>query len=645
MTQFFSSTRAAADLFEPFFDSGMEESISPFLTPNSRNWGKNLKLKASLIAAFLLLCSFTLSFFPSQAHLSNLLLILVYFLAGVPALISALHDLVNLEINIDVLMILAAFLSVFIGSGKEGGLLLVLFSFSSAMERAVSSKAKSAIHSLKNLSPRSANVIQSDGTLLIRSVKDITPTTLIYVKAGEVVPLDGEIIAGTSSINLVHLTGENLPVKRSKGDTIQAGASNLDGALTIQVTHTSSDSTVARIINLITQAQETKPKLQRWFDKLTNRYAISIIALSFVFAMSLPFFSSLGYLGPTGSIYRALAFLIAASPCALILAIPIAYLSAISSCARQGIMLKGGIILDALSRCKTLAMDKTGTLTEGVLTCVQAPDGEPLQIAYALEQSVDHPIAEAVCRYANLNGIKPAQIDDFKAVAGCGIEAIYKGERVYMGRPEWVLEKLDSQSFEHKDQLVALLLVGDKLYTFHFTDCLRKGVANTLKNLQKRWNLKLVMLTGDHKLSAKSIAEQANITEYYFELKPEDKLEHIYQLSKSENLIMIGDGINDAPALARASVGIAMGQIGTHTAMAAADIVLLQDNIEKLDWLMAKSHKTTRIVAQNVILAGGAILFATLPALLGFIPLWLAVLLHEGGTVIVGLNALRLLKR
>lgn len=645
MTQFFSSTRAAAELFEPFFDSGMEESISPFLTPSSRNWGRNVKLKASLVAAFFLLCSFTLSFFPEQQAVSNLLLILVYFLAGVPALISALKDLSELEINIDVLMILAAFLSVFIGSGKEGGLLLVLFSFSSAMERAVSSKAKSAIHSLKKLSPRSANVIQSDGTLIIRSVKDIAPATLIYVKAGEVIPLDGEVISGNSSVNLVHLTGENLPVTCGVGDCIQAGGSNLDGALTLKVTHTSSDSTVARIIALITQAQETKPKLQRWFDKVTNRYAMAIIALSFIFAICLPLFSSLGYLGPAGSIYRALAFLIAASPCALILAIPIAYLSAISSCARQGILLKGGIILDALSRCKTLAMDKTGTLTEGVLTCVEAPDNEPLTIAYALEQSVDHPIGEAICRYADSKGVKPADIQDFKAVAGFGVEATYKGERVYMGSPEWILKKQGDESFELKDQLAALLLIGSKLYTFRFTDHLRKGVAQTLQSLQKRWNLKLVMLTGDHELSAQAIAKQANVKEYYSELKPEDKLEHVSQLSKNENLVMIGDGINDAPALAQATVGIAMGQVGTHTAIAAADIVLLQDNIENLEWLMTKAHKTTSIVAQNVILAGGAILFATLPALLGIIPLWLAVLLHEGGTVIVGLNALRLLKR
>ncbi len=650
MTQFFSSTRAAAELFEPFFDSGMEESISPFLSPSSRLWGKNIKLKSSLIAAFFLLCSFTLSFFPEHDSLVNLFLLLTYFFAGVPALISAIQDLASFVINIDVLMVLAAFLSVFIGSGKEGGLLLVLFSFSSAMERAVSSKAKGAIHSLKNLSPRSAHVVQDDGTLISRSVKDINPGTLIHVKAGELIPLDGEIVFGSSSISLVHLTGENLPISCKVADLVQSGSSNLEGALTIRVTHSSGDSTVTRIIRLITQAQETKPKLQRWFDKVTNRYAMTIIMLSFLIAISFPFFTSLGYLGPKGSIYRALAFLIAASPCALILAIPIAYLSAISSCAKQGILLKGGIILDVLSRCTTFAMDKTGTLTEGSLTCIDAPSGEALCIAYALEQNIDHPIATALCSYALEKGSKPAKISEFRSIPGFGIEATYQGKRVYMGNAKWIHSKVsNTKAIKHQehqeDQLIALLLIGDQISYFRFKDRLRKETIETLSTLKNKWKMKLVMLTGDHKASAQIIAAEAHLTEYYADLTPEDKLKHIIQLAEKEDLVMIGDGINDAPALARATVGIAMGRQGTHTAASAADIVLLQDNIEKLGWLMAKAHSTVSIVRQNVILAGGAILFATLPALLGLIPLWLAVLIHEGGTVIVGLNALRLLRK
>ncbi len=430
MTQFFSSTRSETELLEAFFESGMEESISPFLTPNSRNWGKNIKLKASIVAAVLLLSSFTLSFFPAWRSLSGLLLLLTYFLAGVPALISAVKDVCRFEINIDVLMVLAAFLSIFIGSGKEGGLLLVLFSFSAAMERAVSSKAKSAVYALKKLSPSTAYVVREDGTLSERSVKDIRPGTKIHVKAGQVIPLDGKVLSGASSINLVHLTGENLPVLRKAGDEVQAGASNLDGALTLVVMHGSSESTIARIIKLISEAQEAKPKLQRWFDRMTNRYAMGIIALSFLFAIAIPFFTTIPYLGQEGAVYRALAFLIAASPCALILAIPIAYLSAISACAKQGILLKGGIVLDALSRCRVFAMDKTGTLTTGELTCIdESYDIQALQVAYALEQNIEHPIAQAICNFAHAKSIKPATVTDFRSEAGYGIEALFEGKK------------------------------------------------------------------------------------------------------------------------------------------------------------------------------------------------------------------------
>ncbi|MCH9609708.1 MAG: Cadmium-transporting ATPase [Chlamydiales bacterium] len=643
MTQFFSSIHTDTDLFEPFFDSGMEESISPFLTPSSRRWGKNVTLKASVFAAVLLLFSFALSFFPQSGASSDLLLLFTYFFAGVPALISALDDLKRLEINIDVLMVLAAFLSVFLGSGKEGGLLLVLFSFSSAMEQAVSTRAKGAIRSLKKLSPRFAYVVQADGTLLARSVRDVSPGTLIQVKAGGVIPLDGVVVSGRSSINLVHITGENLPVVCEKGDAVQAGGSNLEGSLTISVTHTNSDSTIARIIRLISSAQETKPKLQRWFDRVTNRYAMSIIALSFFFALSIPFFSPLGFLGKEGSIYRALAFLIAASPCALILAMPIAYLSAISSCARQGILLKGGVTLDALARCKTVAMDKTGTLTEGKLSCVTAPSGKPLEIAFALEQHVDHPIAKAVCLFAKNQRLQPAQISDFKSIAGSGIEGIYQGEKVYMGNAKWIGGMLGKELAQTEgNETHAFLLIEKNLYLFSFKDMIRKEALQTVKNLQEKRKMEVVMLTGDHEASAKAVAKEAHLKSYHANLMPEDKLRYIIE---NENLVMIGDGINDAPALTQATVGIAMGKNGTDTAISAADIVLLQDNIDKLDWLLEKADHCGKIVKQNVTIAGAAICFATLPALLGYIPLWLAVLLHEGGTVIVGLNALRLLRK
>lgn len=656
--------------FEEFFELGLQETVSPFLIPKDRYLSSNLTLKGAILGAFLLLLSFILQFYPSLQPLSHIALIFVYFFAGIPALIESIEDLLSLDINIDILMTLAAFSSLFIGSGLEGGLLLVLFALSGAMEDAVTAKAKGAISSLHKLSPTKACVIDSDDTLHDRAVKDITPGTIILVKSGEIVPLDGKVIAGSSSVNLVHLTGENMPVTKTVGDEVPAGGRNLEGALTLTVERTSADSGLARIINLVTHAQEAKPGLQRWFDRLSQRYAMTIILLSFAFALFLPFLISIPYLGPEGSIYRALAFLIAASPCALIIAIPIAYLSAVSACARRGILLKGGISLDALASCTAVAFDKTGTLTLGELAFVDmieitpteastaGTDDTPLAVAYSLEKNAVHPIAKAIIAQAqSQNELPKVTLDDFKSVPGYGLEALANLPQgkvpVYIGNLDYIgpklaekdrhLLKAAAQKAQEEGRIVAALAVGPRSFLFCFQDQLRPKIQETIAELRSRqW--KVIVLTGDSASNAKKIAEEAGITEYYAGLNPEDKLHHISEISQKQRLAMVGDGVNDAPALARATVGISMGKVGSDTAIEAADIVLLHDNIELLDWLIGKAIQTQRIVKQNVSLAAAAIILAALPALGGIVPLWLAVILHEGGTILVGLNALRLLR-
>lgn len=647
-----------------FFEMDTSEVSSPFIKKSSRHWGYNLTLKASILSAVLLAISFGLSWHDRTVPLSNLLLVIIYFLAGIPALIESFEDLLDFDINIDILMTLAAFSSVLIGSGMEGALLLVLFALSGAMEDAVTQKAKSAINSLHKLSPTKASLVQADGTLLERSVHEITVGEKILVKSGQVVPLDGIVIDGRSSVNLVHLTGENFPVLKKIDDEVAAGALNLEGALVLQVQRTSSNSTLAKIIQLVTEAQDARPKLQRWFDKFSRTYAITIICLSAFFALTFPFLFSIPFLGIEGSVYRALAFLIAASPCALIIAMPIAYLSAIGACARNGILLKGGTILDALAQCKAVAFDKTGTLTTGDLTCIAI---EPLNasvdlqmelsVAYALEKNAVHPIAKAILAYAEKTNTLPAHLKEFKAIPGSGLEGLAKFSNgdihVAIGHPEFIAEKLNKNKSEallkrcrelqNNGELVSPLLIGEDVFLFRFQDTPRQNVKDTLANLRKM-GLKMVMLTGDHQESADRIANELGIHSFYANLKPEDKLIHVAHLAENEGLAMVGDGINDAPALARATVGICMGKVGSTTAVEAADIVLLQDNIERLDWLFQKAKKTQLIVKENLTLAIAAIFVATIPSLLGFIPLWLAVLLHEGGTVIVGLNGLRLLK-
>lgn len=654
-------------VFEEFFELGLEESKSPFLTPESRYLGINLPLKASLLALVLLVLSYALSFKAETLSLSFLALTLVYFLVGIPALIESIEDLGRADVNIDVLMTLAAFSSFYVGNGMEGGLLLVLFALSSSIEEAVTRKARSTLSELGKLVPTKALVELSDGTTQERSVKDINVGAKIFVLSGGVVPLDGKVLSGYSSVNLSHLTGESVPVPLKPGDEVPAGAQNEEGSLTIVVTKPDTDSTVSRIIKLVTEAQEAKPKLQRLFDRLSKRYALFIIAVSFAIAFFLPWFLHMPYLGPEGSFYRAVTFLIAASPCALILAIPIAYLSAISSCARKGIILKGGVTLDALAKCGAIAFDKTGTLTTGKLDFKgihalneedQIYEGDALKIALAIENNAIHPIAASLIAYGKKMGVAPADITNFKAVPGFGLEAetlfLKTNNKALIGNMDFIKnhlkegeqQKLEEKFLEifEKGNISSILLIGEKPFLLSFQDEIRPGVAKTIHSLKEMFKLKLIMISGDHRQSARRVAKEVGLDEFYANLKPQDKLDIVSDLSKKLGLAMIGDGINDAPSLARADVGIGLGQIGANAATQASDVILLHDNIEIVDWLIAKSRKTTRIVKQNLLLSSIALIGASLFALLGFLPLWLAVILHEGGTVIVGLNGLRLLR-
>lgn len=651
-------------IFDEFFASGREESISPFLTKRSKNWGKYLPLKTAFLSAFFLLVAFIASFF--SPDLSSLALLFVYFLSGTPALLGMIEDIKHLEINIDTLMTLAALLAVVIGSALEGALLLVLFELSGAMEEMVTKKTKQTVLSLHRLSPKFACIMKEDGSCFEKTVREIDVGTTLLIKAGEVVPLDGTVVSGSSFVNLVHLTGESEPIPKKAGDLLQAGAYNLDGALTMRVERTSQDSTLSRIVNLILEAQEAKPKLEQFFARFGKWYAMLIISLCALFAITLPHLFSLSYLGQEGSIYRALAFLIAASPCALIIATPTAYLSAISSCAKKGVLLKGGAVLDALGQCKSVAFDKTGTLTTGKLDCTSfepLPGGpalvkkeEALAIAYALEQNAVHPIGEAISLFARANDLSPFPLLSFQAIPGYGLTGSCQlGNRtaqIAIGHIGFIEEKLSEERKNHLKSLEeswhklghnhALLLINEDLFVFHFLDTIRPQSSSLIQKLKEE-KITPLMLTGDHLGMAQAVAREVGIDEIRANLRPEDKLQAVSALAEKGGLIMVGDGINDAPALARATVGVSLGKIGSATAIDASDVVFLNDDLMLLNWVLGKSKKTLQIIKQNITLALSVIVFATTPALLGLIPLWLAVILHEGGTVLVGLNSLRLL--
>ncbi|MCH9633734.1 MAG: putative cadmium-transporting ATPase [Chlamydiae bacterium] len=653
------------NLLTDFLESGHSHTVSPFLTLDSRKWAKHLSLKISIFSLALLVLAIGFSFIERLSPISAFFQVIIFFLAGTPALIEALEKVKKMKVSIDVLMVLAAFLSIFIHSSLEGALLLVLFSISHSLEHFVSHKARSTLNRLNKMVPSVAQVISSTGKIIERSVKDVRVNELIWVRAGEILPLDGRVVEGTSSLNVAHLTGEHAPIPISEGEEAPSGAVNVEGTLKLSVIRTGAQSTISRIIQLICDANKAKPKLQSWFDRFGQKYSLFVILSSFFFAIALPLLiPSLGYFGPSGSIYRALAYLIAASPCALIIAVPIAYVSAINSSAKLGIILKGGITLDALAKVKSIAFDKTGTLTSGELEClsVQHLDGSKindatkvLSIARGLEQHALHPVAQALIHYADYRGISPCQVSDCRAIPGHGIQgtAEYEGLKyeVAVGSINYVASlsseraKLALNAYKNElGHLIAALKIDDEIYLFQFVDHLRPDAQNVLKQLKEELGLKTYILSGDNDLSVKRIASNLNVNQYFGQLKPADKLKLVEQYSQEENLAMVGDGINDTPALARASVGISLGNVGSHMGSEISDVVLIKNDLSLIYKLFLKAKKTLSIVKQNVFLAAIIIVFISIPALFGWIPLWLAVVFHEGGTVLVGLNSLRLLK-
>lgn len=651
-------------IFDEYLETGLEDGLSPFISPYSRHWGKHLTLKLSLLAAFLLLLAFITSYFPFLDKVSHVCLLFTFFIVGTPAFIDTVENIIDLKINIEVLMTLAAFSSAFIGNPIEGALLLVLFAVSGAMERSVSHKAKSSLSRLNKLAPKMAYVFE-EGHLFQKPIQSIPVGETIFVHEGEIIPLDGIVIEGASSVNLIHLTGESVPVPKKVGENVPAGGYNLEGALTLKVTKTSNESTLAKIITMVTQAQESKPQIQRFFNRISQRYASSIIALSFIFALLFPFLFHMPFIGPEGSIYRALAFLIAASPCALILAIPISYLSAVGSCARSGILLKGGVVLDALATCRAIAFDKTGTLTTGNLTFLGIhsvnASKELLEqaeaIAFSLEKNSVHPIAQSLSNFAKENNIKEIAIENFKAMPGKGLSGTLASNRkeVFIGHPRAVEKTLkenikekfiqETTRFQKQGETVSPLVVGEEIVLFRFSDTVRPKMPAIIQELRKKLGFKCFMLTGDHNENAQAVAKTLGGLDYVAsELQPEDKLNFVTKHADQEGLAMIGDGVNDAPALARATVGISMGKVGSTATIDVSDIVLLHDNLEMMPFLVKKALMTRKIVIQNLIFASFALIAASILALGGQIPLWMAVIFHEGGTVLVGLNGLRLLR-
>ncbi|XP_028764108.1 probable cadmium/zinc-transporting ATPase HMA1, chloroplastic isoform X3 [Neltuma alba] len=581
---------------------------------------------------------------PIIKPVQNTLIFIAFPLVGVPASLDALVEIGSGKVNIHVLMALAAFASLFMGNSLEGGLLLAMFNLAHIAEEYFTSRSMIDVKELKDNNPDFALVLETDSDDELPNtfdlaykrvpVHDVTVGSYILVGAGESVPVDCEVFKGSATITIEHLTGEVKPLEAGVGDRVPGGARNLDGRIIIRATKTWKESTLNRIVQLTEEAQLNRPKLQRWLDEFGEQYSKVVVVLSVAIAVIGPLIFKWPFISTSacrGSIYRALGLMVAASPCALAVA-PLAYATAISSCAKKGILLKGGHVLDALSSCRTIAFDKTGTLTTGGLVfkaiepiyghkvtnnitkipscCIPSCEKEALAVAAAMEKGTTHPIGRAVVDHSEGKDLPSVSVESFEYFPGRGLVATLNSIEVTL---------------------------------IHLEDRPRPGVSNVIQELQDEANFRVMMLTGDHDSSARRVAGAVGINEVYCNLKPEDKLSHVKDISRDMGggLIMVGEGINDAPALAAATVGIVLAHRASATAIAVADVLLLRENISAVPFCIAKSRQTTSLIKQNVALALSSIFMASLPSVLGFLPLWLTVLLHEGGTLLVCLNSIR----
>ncbi|KAK7386400.1 hypothetical protein VNO78_26610 [Psophocarpus tetragonolobus] len=667
---------------------------------------------ADILREHLHLCCFSAALFVAAAicphtlpkpivkPFQNSLIFVAFPLVGVSASLDALIEICSGKVNIHVLMAMAAFASIFMGNSLEGGLLLAMFNLAHIAEEYFTCRSVVDVRELKENNPDFALVLDTNDDKLPNTfdlaykrvpVHDVTVGSYVLVGAGESVPVDCEVFQGSATITIEHLTGEVKPLESKIGDRIPGGARNIDGRIIVKVTKTWEESTLSRIVQLTEEAQSNKPKLQRWLDEFGERYSKVVVVLSIAIAVigpllfKWPFFSTSAC---RGSIYRALGLMVAASPCALAVA-PLAYAIAISSCAKKGILLKGGHVLDSLASCHTIAFDKTGTLTTGGLVfkaiepiyghivrnnesnvsscCIPTCEKEALAVAAAMEKGTTHPIGRAVVDHSEGKDLPSVSVESFEYFPGRGLTAtvnsIESGTggakllKASLGSIDFITSFCQSEDESEKikeavntssygsEYVHAALSVNQKVTLIHLEDRPRPGVSNVIQELQDEAKLRVMMLTGDHESSARRVASAVGINEFHCNLKPEDKLSHVKDISRDMGggLIMVGEGINDAPALAAATVGIVLAHRASATAIAVADVLLLRENISAVPFSIAKSRQTTSLIKQNVALALTSIVLASLPSVLGFLPLWLTVLLHEGGTLLVCLNSVRAL--
>ncbi len=580
---------------------------------------------------------------------------LAIVIGGCKPAMGAWYAVKSRSLDMNVLMTAAVIGAAAIGQWKEGAVVVWLFALGNVLQDQSMEKTQRAVKSLMDLAPPEA-WIKSGGELRRKPAGEVEVGEIAVVKPGEKIPLDGDIVAGESSVNQASVTGESMPVDKRAGDAVYAGTLNEHGALDVRVTRLAEDSTVARLARLVEEAQEQKAPTQALVDRFAKRYT-PIVLVGALLVMALP--PLFGFGAWASWFYRGLELLVIACPCALVISTPVAIVSAIGSAARNGVLIKGGAFLEKAGALHTVAFDKTGTLTEGrpAVTQVIPFDGteaEILSVALALERYSAHPVAQAVVRYAVDRHAAAKTAAGHKSIVGRGVQAAIDGEAYYAGNLKWFAERGVSTGAFHKQisQLEeagnALVLVGTAnrcLGVIAVADTVRETAVGALQALKRAGVREIVMLTGDGEGAARKTASQTGVTRYFANLLPEDKAGIIGKIrDEGKTVAMVGDGVNDAPALAAADLGIAMGGAGTDTAMETADIVLMADRLEKLPRTVRLSRKALRIITQNIWFSLLVKLVALALIFPDILTLWLAVLSDTGAAILVILNSMRLLR-
>ena len=624
-----------------------------------RKWlQKNRALLLSLLAGLLLVIGWSGSFFLGfNSTISLAFYIGAYVAGGWEISKHAIHALREHRFDTDLLMIMAALGAAILGDFVEGALLIFLFSIGHHLEERSLAKAQSAIRALADLAPKTA-LVRRDGREVEISVSDIRLKDLAVIRPGTRIPVDGIVVNGLSGVDQSPVTGESIPVDKMPGDKVFAGTINGEGALEVQVARLAADSTLGRVIKMVEEAQTQKSPTQLTMERF-ERIFIPLVLAATLLVIIVPLFFGLPFYQ---SFLKGMTLLVAASPCALALGAPATILAGVAQAARNGVLVKGGSHLENLGRLKAIAFDKTGTITYGkpevssifVFKPEIYSEEKLLALAAALESRSMHPLAQAVVRYVQSKDIAFAPIGEVESLTGYGMRSSYQGQMILVGSPKLINESQIEQAnvvseqvieLESNGKTVILVALGSNvLGCIALADKIRPNIGALLSELTQSGVQQTALLTGDNPRVAAAIAREAGLADFYADLLPEDKAAAIRDLMDKYGFVaMVGDGVNDAPALARATIGIAMGGAGTDVALETADVALMGDNLSKLPFAIGLGRATRAIIQQNLVIALGVIAVLVACSLFGLVGIGAAVVFHEGSTILVVLNALRLL--